>query len=164
MIFLPVAALQDLNCHLVAVLCAAFAVTHDLHGDRRAVIRHKLQPALDAAHRAHQIVLFFQNGEDLALVAALHAGVLKLFHQDLIAGHSAAGEPARDKDIAGAVLQHDEGKILAQLDHLAQQSLVRPAGTNREEHALTLADHCLMHQLIHSFHHLAVRAAVAAEL
>ena len=164
MIFLPVAALQDLHGHFVAVLRAALAVAHHPHGDGRAVVRHELQAALNAAGRAHQIILFFQNGEDLAFIAALHAGMGKLFHQDHITGHCTAGETARDKDITGAVFQHDEGKVLAQLDHLAQQSLVRTAGTDREEHALTLADDSIVHQLVHGLHHFAVRTAVTAEL
>ena len=163
MIFLPIAALQDLHGHLVAVLCTALAITHHLHGDGRAVVRHELQAAINAAGRAHQIVLFFQNGQDLAFIAALHTGVLKLFHKHHVARHGTAGKTARDKDIAGAVLQHDKGKILAQFYHLAQQSLVCTAGAHRKEHALTLADDRLVHQLIHSLHHLAVRAAVPAE-
>ena len=60
--------------------------------------------------------------------------------------------------------QHDEGKVLAQLDHLAQQSLVGTAGADGKEHALTLADDSLSHQFVQSFHHLAVCAALAAEL
>ena len=162
-IFLPIAALQDLHGHLVAVLCTALAITHHLHGDGRAVVRHELQAAINAAGSAHQIVLFFQNGQDLAFIAALHTGVLKLFYKHHVAGHGTAGKTARDKDIAGAVLQHDKGKILAQFYHLAQQSLVCTAGAHRKEHALTLADDRLVHQLIHSLHHLAVRAAVPAE-
>ena len=90
--------------------------------------------------------------------------MLKLFHKHHVAGHGTAGKTARDKDIAGAVLQHDKGKILAQFYHLAQQSLVCTAGAHRKEHALTLADDRLVHQLIHSLHHLAVSGTVAAEL
>ena len=163
-IFLPVAALQDLHSHFVAVLGTALAVAHHPHGDGGAVIGHELQHALHAADGAHQIVLFFQHGQDLALVAALHTGMLKLFHQHLVTGHGAAGEAARDEDIAGAVLQHDKSKVLAQLDHLAQQGLVGAAGTHRKENALPLADHSLVHQLVHGLHHLAVRATVPAEL
>ena len=163
-IFLPVAALQDFHSHFVAVLGTALAVAHHPHGDGGAVIGHELQHALHTADGAHQIVLFFQHGQDLALVAALHTGMLKLFHQHLVTGHGAAGEAARDEDIAGAVLQHDKSKILAQLDHLAQQGLVGAAGTHRKENALPLADHSLVHQLVHGLHHLAVRATVPAEL
>ena len=89
--------------------------------------------------------------------------MLKFFHQNLITGHGTTGEPARNKDIAGTIFQHDERKVLAQLDHLAQQCLVCTAGADREEHTLTLADHRLMHQLVHCFHHFAIRAAVTAE-
>ena len=163
-IFLTVAALQDLHGHLVAVLCAALAVTHQLHGDGRAVVRHEFQAALDTAGSAHQRIFLFQNGKDLAFIAALHTGMLKLFHKHHVTGHCTAGKAARDKDIAGAVLQHYKGKIFAQFDHLAQQSLVCTARTHRKEHALTLADDCLVHQLVHSLHHLAVRTAVPAEL
>ena len=163
-ILLPVAAVQDLDGHLVAVLCAALAVPGQRHGDGRAVVGHEAQTALDPAHRAHQIVLLGQDGEDCALVAALHAGMLELLHQHLIAGHGALGEAAGDEDVAGAVLQHDEGKVLAQLDHLAQQSLVGTAGADGEEYTLTLADDGLPHQLVQSLHHLAVCAALAAEL
>ena len=90
--------------------------------------------------------------------------MLEFLHQHVVAGHCALGEAAGDEDVAGAVLQHDEGKVLAQLDHLAQQSLVRTAGTDREEHALTLADDSIVHQLVHGLHHFAVRTAVTAEL
>ena len=163
-ILLTAAAQQNLHCHLVAVLGAAFAVPHDLHGDGGAIVRHKLQAALHAVHGAHQRILLFQNSKDLALIAALYPGMCKLFHQHLVAGHCAAGEPAGDKDIAGAVLQHDKGKVLAQLYHLAQQCLVGTAAAHGEEHALALADDSLVHQLVHSLHHLAVCAAIPAEL
>ena len=74
----------------------------------------------------------------------------KLLYQNGIAGHGTAGEAARDEDITRAVLQHDKSKILAQLDHLAQQGLVGAAGTHRKENALPLADHSLVHlSLIH---------------
>ena len=164
MILLTVAAQQDLHCHLVAVLGAAFAVPHDLHGDGGAIVRHELQAALHAVHGAHQRIFLFQNSKDLALIAALYPGVCKLFHQHLVAGHCAAGEPAGDKDIAGAVLQHDKGKVFAQLYHLTQQCLIGTAAAHGEEHALALADDSLVHQLIHSLHHLAVCAAIPAEL
>ena len=163
-ILLTVAAQQDLHCHLVAVLGAAFAVPHDLHGDGGAIVRHELQAALHAVHGAHQRIFLFQNSKDLALIAALYPGVCKLFHQHLVAGHCAAGEPAGDKDIAGAVLQHDKGKVFAQLYHLTQQCLIGTAAAHGEEHALALADDSLVHQLIHSLHHLAVCAAIPAEL
>lgn len=91
--------------------------------------------ALHAVHGAHQRIFLFQNSKDLALIAALYPGVCKLFHQHLVAGHCAAGEPAGDKDIAGAVLQHDKGKVLAQLYHLAQQCLIGTAAAHGEEHA-----------------------------
>ena len=81
-----------------------------------------------------------EDGKDLALIAALHTGVSKLLHKDLVAGHCTAGKAARDEDIAGAVVQHDEGKILAQLDHLAQQGLLCTTGPDGEEHPLPLAD------------------------
>ena len=55
-------------------------------------------------------------------------------------------------------------EALDQLDHLAQQSLVGTAGADGKEHALTLADDGLPHQLVQSLHHLAVCAALAAEL
>ena len=129
-----------------------------------AVGRHEAQTALDPAHSADQVVLLGQDGEDGALVAALHTGMLELLHQHVVAGHCALGEAAGDEDVAGAVLQHDEGKVLAQLDHLAQQSLVGTAGADGKEHALTLADDSLPHQFVQSFHHLAVCAALAAEL
>ena len=90
--------------------------------------------------------------------------MLEFLHQHVVAGHCALGEAAGDEDVAGAVLQHDEGKVLAQLDHLAQQGLVGAAGTHRKENALPLADHSLVHQLVHGLHHLAVRATVPAEL
>ena len=61
-IFLPVAALQDLHSHFVAVLGTALAVAHHPHGDGGAVIGHELQHALHTADGAHQIVLFFQHG------------------------------------------------------------------------------------------------------
>ena len=115
-------------------------------------------------HGAHQRIFLFQNSKDLALIAALYPGVCKLFHQHLVAGHCAAGEPAGDKDIAGAVLQHDKGKVFAQLYHLTQQCLIGTAAAHGEEHALALADDSLVHQLIHSLHHLAVCAAIPAEL
>ena len=163
-ILLTVAAQQNLHCNLVAVLGTTFAVPHDLHRDGGAIVRHKLQAALHAVHGAHQSVLLFQNSKDLAFITALYPGMCKLFHQHLVAGHCAAGKPAGDKDIAGAVLQHDEGKILAQLYHLAQQCLVGTAAAHGEEHALPLADDGLVHQLVHSLHHLAVCAAIPAEL
>ena len=87
----------------------------------------------------------------------------KLFHQNRIAGHGTAGEAARDEDIAGFILQHHKGKVLAQLDHLAGQGLFGTAGAGSEEHAGLLADHSIVHQLVQSLHHLAVRAAVPAE-
>ena len=163
-ILLTAAAQQDLHRHLVAVLGAALAVPHDLHGDGGAIVRHKLQAALHAVHGAHQRIFLFQNSKDLALIAALYPGMCKLFHQHLVAGHRAAGEPAGDKDIAGAVLQHDKGKVFAQLYHLAQQCLVGTAAAHGEEHALPLADNGLVHQLVHGLHHLAVCAAIPAEL
>ena len=163
-VFLTVAAVQDLDGYLVAVLCAALAVAGQRHGDGRAVVRHEAQTALDPAHSADQVVFLGQDGEDSALVAALHTGMLEFLHQHVVAGHCALGEAAGDEDVAGAVLQHDEGKVLAQLDHLAQQSLVGTAGADGKEHALTLADDSLSHQFVQSFHHLAVCAALAAEL
>ena len=163
-ILLPGPALQDLHSHLVAVLRAALAVALDSHGDGRAVIGHELQAALDATDRAHHVVLLLEHGKDLALIAALHPGVGKLFHQNGVAGHGTAGEAARDEDIAGFILQHHKGKVLAQLDHLAGQGLFGTAGAGSEEHAGLLADHSVVHQLVQSLHHLAVRGTVAAEL
>ena len=162
-VFLPVAAHQDLDGYLVAVLGTAFAVPHELHGDGRAVVRHELQAALDPADRTHEVVLLGEDGEDRALVAALHTGMLKLLDKDLVAGHCAAGEAAGDEDIAGLILQHDEGKVLAQLDHLTQQRLFGTAGAHGKEHARTLADDGIVHQRIQCLHHLAVGPAVAAE-
>ena len=163
-ILLPGPALQDLHSHLVAVLRAALAVALDGHGDGRAVIGHELQAALDTADSAHHVVLLLEHGKDLALIAALHPGVGKLLHQNGIAGHGTAGEAARDEDIAGFILQHHKGKVLAQLDHLAGQGLFGTAGAGSEEHAGLLADHSVVHQLVQSLHHLAVRRTVAAEL
>ena len=105
-----------------------------------------------------------EDGEDLALITALYPGMSKFFHQHLVAGHGPAGEAAGDEDIAGTVVQHDEGEVFAQLDHLAQQGLLGPAGANGEEHALPLADDSVVDQLVQRLHHLAVRAPVAAEL
>ena len=163
-ILLPGPALQDLHSHLVAVLRAALAVALDGHGDGRAVIGHELQAALDAADSAHHVVLLLEHGKDLALIAALHPGVGKLLYQNGIAGHGTAGEAARDEDIAGFILQHHKGKVLAQLDHLAGQGLFGTAGAGSEEHAGLLADHSVVHQLVQSLHHLAVCGTVAAEL
>ena len=88
----------------------------------------------------------------------------KLLYQNGIAGHGTAGKAARDEDIAGFILQHHKGKVLAQLDHLAGQGLFGTAGAGSEEHAGLLADHSIVHQLVQSLHHLAVRGTVAAEL
>ena len=90
--------------------------------------------------------------------------MLEFLHQHVVAGHCALGEAAGDEDVAGAVLQHDEGKVLAQLDHLAGQGLFGTAGAGSEEHAGLLADHSVVHQLVQSLHHLAVSGTVAAEL
>ena len=89
--------------------------------------------------------------------------MLKLFHQNHIAGHRATGEATRDEDIACAVLQHNKRKVLAQLDHLAQQRFVRTAGTHRKKYALTLADDSVVHQLVYRFHHFSVCTAVTAK-
>ena len=159
-VFLAAAAHQDLDRHLVAVFRAAFAVPHQLHGDGRAVVRHELQTALDPAGRAHQVIFLGEDGKDLALIAALHTGMLELLDEDLVAGHRAAGEAAGDEDIAGLIFQHDKGKVLAQFDHFAQQGLLGAAGAHGEEHARTLADHGLMHQSIQRFHHLAAEAGL----
>ena len=90
--------------------------------------------------------------------------MLEFLHQHVVAGHCALGEAAGDEDIAGLIFQHDKGKVLAQFDYFAQQGLLGAAGAHGEEHARTLADHGLVHQSIQCFHHLAVCAALAAEL
>ena len=153
----------DLHGDLIAVLGAALAVPQDLHRDGGTVVRHEHQLAADAAGGAHQIVLLFQHGQDLALVAALHAGMGQLFHQDAVAGHGALHQPAGDEDIARTVLQHGKPKVFAQLDQGAGQGLVLAARPHREKDALGLADHSLPDQLVQRFHHFAVGGAVPAE-
>ena len=164
MVFLTVAAHEDLHSDLVAVLGTALAIPHELHGNGRAVVRDEFQTAIHPAGRAHQVIFLGEDGKDLALITALHTGVGKLLHQHLIARHGTAGKAARNKDITGAIVQHNKGKVLPQLDHLAQQGFLRAARADGEEHTLLLADDRLMHQLVQCFHHLAVRAAVSAKL
>ena len=163
-VFLTVAAHEDLHSDLVAVLGTALAIPHELHGNGRAVVRDEFQTAIHPAGRAHQVIFLGEDGKDLALITALHTGVGKLLHQHFIARHGTAGKAARNKDITGAIVQHNKGKVLPQLDHLAQQGFLRAARADGEEHALLLADDRLMHQLVQCFHHLAVRTAVSAKL
>ena len=162
-VLLPGAPLQDLHSHLISILCAAFTAAHQLHGDSRAIIRHKFQSAVDPFCGAHQVVMLGQDRQDLALITALHPGMGKLLHQDLIPRHCATGKTAGDEHIALAILQHYKCKILTQLDHLAEQCLFCTAGPHRKEHSLPLADHSLAHQLIQRLHDLAVRSTVPAK-
>ena len=159
------AAAQDLHRSLLARLYAAVGALLDeqLHG--RAGIRLQIQAvaALFLAHGAHKGVFLFGDVGDLALIAALHTGVVKLVHQHLVAGHGALQAAAGDEDIAGQVLPHGKAEGAAQLHNGAGDAVLRLRGGHRRVAGQVVGAHflhqlALAHQVVQLPHHLALHA------
>ena len=60
--------------YLVPIPGAALAVPLDGHGHGGALVRQKGQLAVDPAHRTHQVVLFFQDRQDLKVICHFNKG------------------------------------------------------------------------------------------
>ena len=116
------APVGDLDAHLVAQMHALAALfgQQELHVPA-AVGLHGQPSVVRQADRAGEMVVGGGDLHHFPFRGALHPRAVKQFDQDLVLRHGAVQRPARDEDIALAVVPAGEAEAGGQLDQRAGQ-------------------------------------------